>query len=89
MPYAKGQQVEVLVDRNNLHPWRINPTQNWQWTPAVVTNYVDMPPRVWCIVASPPYVCYPLFTSSWQTTHSFDSTNVRPLGGDVAGGFGA
>ena len=88
MPYAEGQQVEVWIDQNNLHLWRINPTQNWQWTPAVVTNYVDMPPRVWCIVASPPYMRYPVFTSSWQTTHSIDITNVRPLGGDAAARFG-
>eukprot|EP00957_Ditylum_brightwellii_P094807 7219752-Ditylum_brightwellii.AAC.1 len=87
MPYTEGQQVEVWIDRNNLHPWCINPTQNWQWTPALVTIYYYNPPCVRCLVASPPYVCYPVFTSSLETTHSIDIANMMPLG-DAAAGFG-
>ena len=89
MPYAEGQQVEVWIDRNNQHPWRINPTQNWQWTPALVTSNNDNSPHVMCLVASYPFLSYPVFTSSWETTHSIDIANVRPLGGDAAAGFGA
>eukprot|EP00957_Ditylum_brightwellii_P125078 9533995-Ditylum_brightwellii.AAC.1 len=68
MPYARGQQVEVWIDQNNPNAWHTNAIQNWQWTPAVVTHYVDTPPRVTCIVASSPYLQHPVFTSVWQTT---------------------
>eukprot|EP00957_Ditylum_brightwellii_P147435 11226536-Ditylum_brightwellii.AAC.1 len=60
MPYAEGQQVEVWIDQNNLHPWLSNPTQNWKWTLALVTSYDDNPPCVRCLVASSPYMRYPV-----------------------------
>ena len=88
MPYARGQQAKIWIDQNNPNAWRINPIQNWQWTPAVVTYYDAMHFHVTCIVASPPYLQYPVFTSVWQTMQTFDSANVRPLGGDAAAGFG-
>ena len=90
MRYARDQQVEVLIDRNNLHyPWqRYNPITYWQWTPAVVTHYYDNPPRVDCLVASHPFVQFPVHFSSWQTTRKIDIANVRPLEADVAAGFG-
>eukprot|EP00957_Ditylum_brightwellii_P135108 10301267-Ditylum_brightwellii.AAC.1 len=84
MPYARGQQVKVWIDQNNPNAWHTNAIQNWQWIPAVVTNSVDMPPRISCIVASPLYLQYPVFTSVLQTTLTFDSANMRPLGGDAA-----
>eukprot|EP00957_Ditylum_brightwellii_P038017 2875323-Ditylum_brightwellii.AAC.1 len=35
MPYARGQQVKVWIDQNNLTAWDNNQTSNWQWTPTV------------------------------------------------------
>ena len=89
MRYAYGQQVEVLIDRNNQHPWqRYNPIQYWQWTPAVVRHYYDNPPHVECIIASHPFVQFPDHSRSWQTTQKFDIAEVRPLEADAAAGFG-
>eukprot|EP00957_Ditylum_brightwellii_P027017 2043243-Ditylum_brightwellii.AAC.1 len=88
MPYARGQQVEIWIDQNNPNTWHTNPIQNWQWTPAVVAYYDTVHFCVTCIVASYPYLQFPDFTSVWQTTQTFDSVNVRPLGGDAAAGFG-
>eukprot|EP00957_Ditylum_brightwellii_P057844 4386542-Ditylum_brightwellii.AAC.1 len=63
MPYSRGQQVEVWIDQNNPTAWHNNTISNWQWTPAVVTHYVDMPPRITCIMASCPYMQHPILTS--------------------------
>eukprot|EP00957_Ditylum_brightwellii_P186748 14220209-Ditylum_brightwellii.AAC.1 len=88
MPYTRGQQVEVWIDQNNPTACHNNPISNWQWTPAVVIYYVDTPPCVTCIVASWPYMQHPILTSVWQTTQTFNSADVRPLGGDAGAGFG-
>ena len=97
MQYAKNQQVEVLVDRNNVHRgWGPNnPVQDWQWTPATVMNYYpqynNMSPKVVCLVARHPFVEFPVFPvdAGWGTplTHTVDIHKVRPLEGDVAAGF--
>eukprot|EP00957_Ditylum_brightwellii_P086142 6554409-Ditylum_brightwellii.AAC.1 len=63
MPYTRGHQVKVWIDQNNPNAWHNNPTSNWQWTPAVVTHYMDMPPCVTCIAASRPYMKRPILTS--------------------------
>eukprot|EP00957_Ditylum_brightwellii_P063532 4821807-Ditylum_brightwellii.AAC.1 len=83
MSYMRGKQVMVWIDQNNQHAWITNLTSNWQWTPSVVTHYSDTPPSVTCLVASPPYLKPPTFTSSWQTTKKFDMINVRPIETDL------
>eukprot|EP00957_Ditylum_brightwellii_P049484 3753461-Ditylum_brightwellii.AAC.1 len=88
MPHARGQQVKFWIDQNNSITWHNNPTSNWQCVPAVVTHYVNTPPCVTCIVASHPYLKPPILTSVWQTTQTFNSADVRPLGADVEAGFG-
>eukprot|EP00957_Ditylum_brightwellii_P088735 6757574-Ditylum_brightwellii.AAC.1 len=88
MPYARGQQVKVWIDQNYPTAWHNNPTSNWQWMPAVVSHYVDMPPHVTCIVASHLCMKHPILTNVWQTTQTFNSADVRPLSGDVRAGFG-
>eukprot|EP00957_Ditylum_brightwellii_P081353 6188487-Ditylum_brightwellii.AAC.1 len=84
MPYTRGQQVEVWIDQNNPIACHSSTISNWQWTPAVVTHYVDTSPHVTFIVASCPYMHHPILTSVWQTTQTFDSADVRLLGGDAA-----
>eukprot|EP00957_Ditylum_brightwellii_P096197 7328383-Ditylum_brightwellii.AAC.1 len=84
MTCARGQQVEVWIDQNNPNSWPINPIQTWQWIPAVVTYYDATHFHVTCIVASSPYLQFPVFTSVWQTMQTFDGANVRVLGGDAA-----
>eukprot|EP00957_Ditylum_brightwellii_P033318 2524787-Ditylum_brightwellii.AAC.1 len=78
MPYTRGQQVKVWIDQNNLTAWHNNAISNWQGMSAMVTHYVDTPPRVTCIVTSCPYMQYPILTSVWQTTQTFDSADMRP-----------
>eukprot|EP00957_Ditylum_brightwellii_P199501 15207724-Ditylum_brightwellii.AAC.1 len=63
MPCTRGQHVKVWIDQNNPTAWYNNPTSNWQWMPAVVTHYLDMPPHVTCIMATCPYQTPPILTS--------------------------
>eukprot|EP00957_Ditylum_brightwellii_P011555 873561-Ditylum_brightwellii.AAC.1 len=62
--------------------------QQVEWTPAVVTHYYDNPPHVVCLVASHPFVQFPVLFSSWQTTRKIDIANMRPLEVDAAAGIG-
>eukprot|EP00957_Ditylum_brightwellii_P151343 11524469-Ditylum_brightwellii.AAC.1 len=82
MLYARGQQVMVWIDQNNLSAWDAIPTSNWQWTPAVVTYYLDTPPSVTCVMASCPYQKHPTVTSSWQTTKTFNVVDVKAIEAD-------
>eukprot|EP00957_Ditylum_brightwellii_P052910 4011752-Ditylum_brightwellii.AAC.1 len=75
MPYIMGQPFKVWIDQNNPTVWHNNAISSWQWTPAVVTHYVDMTPGVTCIVTSHPYMQHPILTSVWQTTQTFDSAD--------------
>eukprot|EP00957_Ditylum_brightwellii_P017001 1281497-Ditylum_brightwellii.AAC.1 len=72
MPYARGQHVEVWIDQNNPTAWYNNSTSNWQWSPAVVTHYLDTPHSVTCIVATRPYQAPPILTSVWQATKTIN-----------------
>eukprot|EP00957_Ditylum_brightwellii_P169411 12894214-Ditylum_brightwellii.AAC.1 len=82
MPYARGQQVKVWIDQNNPIAWDNNPNSNWQWTPAVAMHCLDTPPSMTYIVASCPYLTPPTFTSSWQTTKTFNMVAVRAIKAD-------
>eukprot|EP00957_Ditylum_brightwellii_P151304 11521458-Ditylum_brightwellii.AAC.1 len=68
---TRGQQVTVWMDQNNPSVWGTSPTSNWQWTPAVVTHYLDTSHSVTYVVASHPYQKHPTVTSSWQMTKTF------------------
>eukprot|EP00957_Ditylum_brightwellii_P201324 15325096-Ditylum_brightwellii.AAC.1 len=78
----------VWIDQNNPSVWDTSPTFNWQWTPAVVTHYLDTPPSVTCIVASHPYQKPPTFTSSWQMTKMFNVVGVKAIKADQSTGIG-
>eukprot|EP00957_Ditylum_brightwellii_P187441 14275562-Ditylum_brightwellii.AAC.1 len=88
MPYTRGQQVEVWIDQNNPTAWDNNLTSNWQWTPAVVMYCLDTPPSVTCIVAIYPYQTPHTFTSSWQTTKTFNMVDVRAIKADKGASIG-
>eukprot|EP00957_Ditylum_brightwellii_P096941 7382315-Ditylum_brightwellii.AAC.1 len=88
MPYARGQQVMVWMDQNNLSAWDTSPTSNRQWTPAVVTYYSDILPSVTCVVASHPYQKYTTVTSSWQTTKMFNVVDIKAIEADKCAGIG-
>eukprot|EP00957_Ditylum_brightwellii_P007238 549884-Ditylum_brightwellii.AAC.3 len=82
MLYASGQQVMVWIDQNNPSTWDTSSTSNWQWTPAVVMHYLDTPPSVTCVVASFPNQKHLTFTSSWQTTKTFNMVDVKTIKAD-------
>eukprot|EP00957_Ditylum_brightwellii_P065668 4980332-Ditylum_brightwellii.AAC.1 len=54
---------------------------------AVVLSSSNMLHTVKCNVLHYPCNKWPTLTGSWQTTHHSDLTDVKPLGGDVAGGI--
>eukprot|EP00957_Ditylum_brightwellii_P153824 11708623-Ditylum_brightwellii.AAC.1 len=83
--FSKSKYIPVY--QNNGNAWQNNAIYNCQWAPAMVTQYVDTPPCLTCIVESYPYMQHPILTSVWQMTQTSDSADVRPLGGDAAAGF--
>eukprot|EP00957_Ditylum_brightwellii_P196243 14952515-Ditylum_brightwellii.AAC.1 len=76
------------MDQDNPSAWDTSLTSNWQWTPAVVVHYSDIPPSFTCVMASCPYQKHHTFTSYWQTTKTFSMVDAKAIEVDKCTGIG-
>ena len=91
MTYKRGQQVLVNIyiniDVNNPSGWGYRHTTSMQWIKAVVVSSSNTMHTVSCSVVQYPYTNWPKLQSGWESHHTFNFSEVKPLEGDEAGGI--